>query len=410
MNGKLIFTKYEKRSLALLFQKDRLIAAQVLPEGENRIGAIYIGKVKNVTPNINACFVEIADGEICFLPLKEAANPFLLNRKFDGRVLAGDELVVQITKEAQKTKQTTVTARISFSNDYFALCVDTSSHAGFSGKLSKAERNTLQTILAERGILQSGNFSQEETLPLTIGGVVRTRAGEYLTENGEALQADELITIYHSLRTEFVSLLNAAMHRTCFTCLKEAPHAYEAILGTFAYPDEYEEIVTDNSLLYEQLSAYCKNNLPGKTVRLYGDVSYPLNKLYSVETKLKEALGKRVWLKSGGYLIIEPTEALTVIDVNSGKYEGLENAYKVNLEAASEIALQLRLRNLSGMILVDFINMASKEKEEILLRTLRKLVNKDKQKTLVIDITPLGLMEITRKKGVKPLHEQFQKG
>ena len=123
------------------------------------------------------------------------------------------------------------------------------------------------------------------------------------------------------------------------------------------------------------------------------------------------ALERRVWLKSGGYLIIEPTEALTVIDVNSGKYEARkgygETCRKINLEAAEEIALQLRLRNLSGMILVDFINMEEEEEKTELLSCLRKLVKSDKVKTTVVDMTPLGLVEITRKKVNKPLAEQW---
>ena len=136
-----------------------------------------------------------------------------------------------------------------------------------------------------------------------------------------------------------------------------------------------------------------------------------LGKLYGLDSKADMALGTRVWLKSGGYLVIEPTEAMTVIDVNSGKYEAgkgtQETAFRINCEAAEEIALQLRLRNLSGMILVDFINMDSKEREEQLLQQLKSAVQGDKQKTNVIDMTALGLVEITRKKSYKPLREQL---
>nr|MCR4705465.1 ribonuclease E/G [Lachnospiraceae bacterium] len=131
--------------------------------------------------------------------------------------------------------------------------------------------------------------------------------------------------------------------------------------------------------------------------------------LYSMNKHLDLLRGKMVFLSSGGYLVIENTEALTVIDVNSGKSDmgkDRESAYyKINLEAAKEIASQMILRNLSGMILVDFINMNDKEHERILLETLRELVNKDPVTASVIDMTPLGLVELTRKKKRRPLHE-----
>ena len=128
---------------------------------------------------------------------------------------------------------------------------------------------------------------------------------------------------------------------------------------------------------------------------------------------MEEALGQRIWLKCGGYLIIQPTEALTVIDVNSGKYESRrgaeeETAFRVNTEAAEEIALQLRLRNLSGIIIVDFINMKEAKNQNELMKTLKSFVNRDKIKTNVIDMTPLGLVEITRKKIKMPLSEYLK--
>ena len=137
-----------------------------------------------------------------------------------------------------------------------------------------------------------------------------------------------------------------------------------------------------------------------------------LSKLYNLDSKIDEAFGERVWLKSGAYLIIQPTEALTVIDVNSGKFEARkgnddQTAWKVNTEAAVEIARQLRLRNLSGIIVVDFINMRAEESRAGLLRQLKGLVQDDRIRTNVVDMTPLGLVEITRKKIMKPLWEQY---
>ena len=134
-NGKLILTDCMGLKLAFLFKNNRLL--EVLPlDTSSKIGAIYIGKVKNVVKNLNACFVEIANGELCFLPFGEAKHPFIINRSFDGRILQGDELLVQVSRDAQKTKQAAVTCNITLQNDYFVFSVG-NTKAGISTKLSK---------------------------------------------------------------------------------------------------------------------------------------------------------------------------------------------------------------------------------------------------------------------------------
>ena len=152
----------------------------------------------------------------------------------------------------------------------------------------------------------------------------------------------------------------------------------------------------------------------GIRIRYYKDPALSLGALYSVRSELKNALSERVWLKSGAYLVIQPTEALTVVDVNTGKNvakkEMQENFLRVNKEAAEEIARQLRLRNLSGMVLVDFINLTSKSAEEELLKTFRAALQKDPVPAQLIDMTALGLVEVTRKKIKRPLHEIFPDG
>ena len=190
------------------------------------------------------------------------------------------------------------------------------------------------------------------------------------------------------------------------------PSPWQDAINHFVLPEEYSEIVTDDPELYEEMVG--SEAIPaGHAVRLYEDASYPLEKLYSLATKIEGALSTRVWLKSGAYLIIEPTEALTVIDVNSGKYEahkGEQDYYKaINMEAAVEIAYQIRLRNLSGMILVDFINMTNPMDQEELIKEMQRLLLRDRVKTCVVDFTRLGLMEITRMKTVPPLLEQARK-
>ena len=138
-----------------------------------------------------------------------------------------------------------------------------------------------------------------------------------------------------------------------------------------------------------------------------------MEKLYSLDHHLKEALGERVWLKSGGYLVIQPTEALTVIDVNTGKFtarQEKEAAFlKLNQEAALEAARQIRLRNLSGIVIIDFINMEEKESEVQLLKTLDDALRRDPIRTTLVDMTKLSLVEITRMKKERPLHESVGK-
>lgn len=407
--GKLIFTRYQEKNCVLLLKGDKLTVA-AFPE-ESRVGAIYLARVANVVKNINACFVEIKPGEICFLSLKDAQFPFLLNRAFDGRILEGDELIVQVTRDAQKTKQPSVTAHISLSNDYFALAFG-SSRVGFSAKLTTDEKKLLEKMLKETGIIQGGCLARPDYDILSpnlagmpsFGLIVRTKAAE-LTVSG----AEQLAEHFRHFLDEYVTFFQNAVHRTCFSCLKKTgfiDNIMAGILNNLVSSDEFSELLTDNPAMYTQLEEYRNVHLPEKGVRLYEDSLLSLSKLYSLDSRIVAALGEHVWLKSGGYLMIQPTEALTVIDVNSGKYEGRKDAFlKVNLEAAEEIARQIRLRNLSGIIIVDFINMKEEESRAEVLDCLRKHVRRDKVKTAVVDMTPLGLVEITRKKITKPLWE-----
>lgn len=410
--GKLIFTRYRERNCAFLLKRDKLTVA-TFPE-ESRIGAIYLARVANVVKNIDACFVEIQPDQTCFLPLKEARFPFLLNRVFDGRILEGDELIVQVTRDAQKTKQPSVTAHISLSNDYFALAFG-STKTGFSNKLAPDDKRMLEDMLTATGIMDNGCLvrtsddilSRDLTGMPSVGLIVRTRAAEFTRDSAELLAER-----FRDFWDEYIAFFQNAVHRTCFSCLKKnelIDNTMEVLLNQLISADEFSELLTDDPAMYEQLEKYRAVHLPEKSLRLYEDSLLSLSKLYSLDSRIEDALGERVWLKSGGYLMIQPTEALTVIDVNSGKYEGRRDAFlRVNLEAAEEIARQLRLRNLSGIIIVDFINMKEEESRAEVMECLRKNVYRDKVKTVVVDMTPLGLVEITRRKITKPLREALR--
>lgn len=407
--GKLIFTRYHEKDCVLLLKKDKLTVA-AFPEA-SRVGAIYLAKVANVVKNINACFVDIQPGETCFLSLKDAQFPFLLNRVFDGRILEGDELIVQVTRDAQKTKQPSVTAHISLSNDFFAL-VFGSTRVGFSTKLSTDEKKVLEKMLKETGIIKGDCLARPDHDILcsnlagmpSLGLIVRTKAAEF-TASG----AEQLAEHFRHFWDEYITFFQNAVHRTCFSCLKKTgliDNIMDGLLNNLVSADEFSELLTDDPVVYKQLEEYRTAHLPEKGLRLYEDSLLSLSKLYSLDSRIEEALEERVWLKSGGYLMIQPTEALTVIDVNSGKYEGKKDAFlKVNLEAAEEIARQMRLRNLSGIIIVDFINMKEEKSRAEVMNCLKNNVCRDRVKTVVVDMTPLGLVEITRKKITKPLRE-----
>ena len=211
---------------------------------------------------------------------------------------------------------------------------------------------------------------------------------------------------------EYHNLVRAAHTRVCFSCLKQAPKQYLTELKNINQEGLSEFIVEDLEIYEEMknfLEEYQKEDLD--KLRLYNDKLLPLHKLYSIEKHIENALKERAWMKSGAYLVIQVTEALTVIDVNTGKYISKkkdEKEYlKINIEAAKEAAKQIRLRNLSGIIIIDFINLSQKEHMDELVEVLQRELRNDPISTSYVDITKLQLVEVTRKKVRKPFHEAY---
>ena len=391
--------------LSLLLTDGRLTELSVWPAESEQAAAplnsIYVGKVMNVAKNINAAFVELTKGQRAFLPLSHAENACILNRKADGRILAGDELLVQVEREAVKTKEPVLTMEISIAGRYAVVFPGKDSgRLQFSGKLSDEERLSIARACSEAGIT--------EEILASCSLIVRTNAAEL-----SYCRYAPLISEAKALLAQASALWQTAGTRTCYSCLYRPESGFlTAVRDTPQEP--YEEILTDDRQLYGQLHVWLERSYPevlGR-LRLYEDISLSLPSLYGLSKKLREALEKRVWLKSGGYLVIEPTEALTVIDVNSGKYtgkKGMRDTFRlINREAALEIARQLRLRNLSGIILVDFISMDKKEDERELLHLLSAELKKDPVRAAVVDMTALGLVELTRKKVRRSLYEQLK--
>lgn len=380
----------QKFFLAAAFDEKRMTQIQVEAVSKSSIlGNIYIGRVENIATNIQAAFVNIAKGVSCFLPLEEAKNAVFTKKNGKKDLCIGDELLVEVTREKQKNKPASVSANLNFSGKY--LILTTGNHLlGISKKLHATERERLQALLKDQ-------------ITDTFGIVVRTAAKDASDE--EILKELEMLT------KQCHACLQWAMHRTAFTRLREAPPFYLQFLKNRNLT-EVQKITTDIPSVHEVLLQHLQDTKEAEKLHLYTDTQVSLFALYSLTHELERALHRQVWLPSGAYLVIDPTEALTVIDVNSGKNikkkSREELVFSVNVEAAHEIARQLILRNISGICIIDFIDMKEKEHREELMHILRMDLKKDKVPATLVDITRLGLVELTRKKVQKSLKEQLQ--
>lgn len=385
-NANIVITEYKNRICALGFRQNQLEELHVDTE-ESLLNSIYIAKVKNISKNINAAFVELFDRQMAFLPLDDVIGcPFIASS--DGRLCEGDEIPVQVIKEAVKTKDPVVTTKLSISGAYAVVSLDKrKGGVQFSKKLSGFKKEDINNALCDF------------IFPEDYAIVIRTGA-EQLNDY------EELKVELRTLNSIMDDIVLKAKTRTCFSLIYQGIPSYIEYLHHIA-DSEYEEVVTDSKVVYEALQTSYKGNMP---IRYYKD-AFPLSKLYSIESKMEELFTKKVHLKSGANLIIEYTEAMTVIDVNTAKNitkkDKDTHIYKINLEAAQEIARQLRLRNLSGIIIVDFINMENKEYQAKLIQELKKLLKQDSVPCNYVDITALGLVEITRKKVKRPVYEVF---
>ena len=362
-----------------------------IEEERSLIGNIYVGKVKNIVKNIDAAFVEIKKGVLCFLPLSEAEGAIFTKPKEIEKLVVGDELLVQVLKDGVKTKAPVVSTNLNFTGRYFVLTTKRKDELGISNKLGEEDRKRLQAYAVAK---EDENF----------GMIIRT--------NAKNASEDELDTEYEYLKSVHDKVVNFGVHKTVFSLLMQDEAPYIKQLRNIRQ-DELEEIITDDKAIYEEAYEFLAAHQPAdlEKLRLYDDPSYSLWNLYGLETLLDDATRTRVWLKSGGYLVIESTEALTVIDVNTGKYEGNKNAdatfLKINQEAALETAKQLRLRNISGIIIIDFIDMKTEADKLEVLSTLNNALKRDPVKATLVDMTKLNLAEVTRKKVKRSLREQL---
>lgn len=376
-----IFTTIEEKRgfFSLVDEKLHLAAFDTCDSRD--MDKIFVGKITNILPNLKAAFVEYKKGVCGFLPLTKEE---LASYKCEMR------LPVQVVKDAVKTKEAVLSAELSLTGTY---CIITSKPGGltFSKKIPAPLKEELSLFCADR-------IEEEMTC------IIRTNAASLEKEDYPLLKAEIL-----KLEEKLQKLLQNASGRTIYSRLYEGPSFVEKQLSKVDFK-RVSKIVTDSEEEFDQISQLIPCGL-SEYLKLYEDVSFPLPALYGLRGKLHEAVSRTVWLKSGGYLVIEPTEALTVIDVNSGKnlkkISKRELTSLTNREAAEAIPYILTSRNITGIVIIDFISTDSKTEDVKLLKLLRSHTAMDYVKTDVVDITPLGLVEITRQKRDIPLKDQL---
>jgi ribonuclease G len=359
------------------------------------VGNIYKGKVVRIVPGMDAAFVDIGLEKSAFLYVgdiildrmmyeeyDDSDYPVALNERIEGVLEEGQELIVQVSREPIGQKGTRVTSKITLPGRLLVLMPGTE-HIGVSRRIEQEEeRKKLATML------------KEEICPKGYGLIART-ASEGKTP--EELRADLnfLKRIWESIQEKAKTV--------------RAPSILHQDLGIIfrvirdLHSHNLKKIIVDDVSVYKRVEEFLKDYLPEEGCEVsYFDEKDPIFEVFGIEVEIGKLLQKKIWLKSGGYIVLDYTEALTVIDVNTGRYLGrkdLEDTIlRTNLEAVKEIAYQIRLRNIGGIIIVDFIDMERKESRETVFQTLMDALKKDRIKTFAYPISELGLVQITRKR------------
>ncbi|MBT3267048.1 Rne/Rng family ribonuclease [Candidatus Poribacteria bacterium] len=374
---------------------------------ERILGHIYKGKVGSVLPGMQAAFVDIGTAKNAFLhvsDLQAHVNEFgEIAHNVEGNSRAarsrvpietilkkGQELLVQIDKEPIGTKGPRVTGYITMPGRYLVY-IPTSSNLGISRRIDRErERTRLREALSKH-------------MPKTGGIIVRTACA--------GLPEDQFVPeIKFLLKTWEDALARSERVRAPALVHEDLGLVFRIIRDVFT--EDVNQLIVESASLHGQVMNYIDQSLPGlrDKVVLYGH-STPAFDHYGIEQEVQKAMSRRVWLKSGGYLVIDETEALIAIDVNTGKFVGAssheETIYQNNLEAAVEIARQIRLRDLGGIIVLDFIDMESPSNRKHVLQTLEREIRKDKARTNILQFTELGIVEMTRQRTKESLSSMF---
>ncbi len=356
------------------------------------VGNIYLGKVVRVLPGMQAAFVDIGEERTSFIhvadihPLDEAGMERRGNQAEDIReqLREGQAVLVQVTKEPLGSKGARLTTQLSVSSRYLVYMPRTP-HIGISQQIEDDdERSRLRSVLDE------AIASQE----IQGGFILRTAA--------EGVGREELEADLRFLKRLWAAVSKRTDGAAAPSRVYEDWQLYHRSIRDLARPG-LDRIRVDSREAFDRLSEFCDDYVPELASLLeHYQGERPIFDLYSVEDEMARALERQVSLKSGGYLVIDQTEAMSTIDVNTGGFVGRSNqeetVYKTNLEAVTTLARQLRLRNLGGIIIIDFIDMRDEEHKRQVLRALEKAMARDRARTVITGVSELGLVEMTRKR------------
>ena len=366
------------------------------------VGNVYLGKVVRVLPGMQSTFIDIGLERAAFLHVADLANGFVGHKSaeldangvakpaapvvpIERQVFEGQALMVQVIKDPIGTKGARLSAQISIAGRLLVF-LPQDDHVGVSQKIPLAQREDLRKRLQAL----VGDAS-------TGGG-----GGFILRTNGEDATDEELADDIAYLRKTWARIKSASVRLPPTSLLHQDLNLLQRVLRDLV-SEQTQTIRLDSREQFEMLQAFGKEFMPAAVEKLqHYKGERPIFDLFSIDEEIAKALGRRVELKSGGYLIVDQTEALTTVDVNTGAFVGARNfddtIFKTNLEATQAIARQLRLRNLGGIVIVDFIDMAREEHRDAVLTEFRKQLARDRVKTTAGGFSALGLVEMTRKR------------
>jgi ribonuclease G len=392
-----------QESWVALLEDDRLVELMYdRPDQGRLVGDIFLGRVEAVLPGIQAAFVNIGTDKAGFLHASDLdyyEDDEEENDENGGRrrsrkeppiqdvVRQGQEVLVQVTKEPIGTKGPRLTTQISLPGR-FLVFMPSSSHVGVSRKIEeRGERSRLRKLA-------------KEIVPPGSGGVIVRTVGEELNRNTFEKEFKRLHQAWTEIQKESETAQAPALVHG------EAKLISGVIRDLFS--DKFDSLTVDNREIHAEITRYLKHVDPDllKRLHLYTD-ALPLFDKYGIEEEIYQAFQKKVNLPSGGYIVVEPTEALVSIDVNTGRYTGKKKKdpehtiLKTNLDAAREIAKQLRLRDIGGIVVCDFIDMESQKNRDRVLHELRSHLGRDRARTKAFEVSDLGLVEMTRQR-VRP--------
>ncbi|WP_079171279.1 Rne/Rng family ribonuclease, partial [Streptomyces sp. CC53] len=358
------------------------------------VGNVYLGKVQNVLPSMEAAFVDIGKGrnavlyagEVNFEALGLANGP----RRIESALKSGQSVLVQVTKDPIGHKGARLTSQVSLPGRYLVY-VPEGSMTGISRKLPDTERARLKTIL-------------KKIVPEDAGVIVRTAA--------EGASEDELRRDVERLQAQWEDIQKKAKNGNAPTLLYGEPDMTVRVVRDI-FNEDFSKVIVSGDEAWETIHGYVSHVAPDLADRLQRWTSETdVFATYRIDEQLMKALDRKVWLPSGGSLVIDKTEAMIVVDVNTGKFTGQggnleETVTRNNLEAAEEIVRQLRLRDLGGIVVIDFIDMVLESNRDLVLRRLLECLGRDRTKHQVAEVTSLGLVQMTRKRVGQGLLESF---